>query len=709
MVDYSWPEPDRRALIGKRINRLDGPAKSTGGAKYPSDIRLDDLLYAKFLTSPHAHARIVAIDISAATSMPGVKAVRIVQEAGSEIQWAHDEIAAVAAVSEDIASDAIRAIEVEYEVLPHYVTEGDLEAAPRTKPASEKVTGDLDAGWAAASVSVENTLSIPMINHSCLEPHGQTVAWDGDNLTAYCSTQAVSTLGFQFAGPLKIPASNVHVMTDYMGGGFGSKFSVERWGIVCAELAREAGQPVKLFLERDHELAVAGHRPSAFAKIKAGADSEGNLVAWSSESWGSGGLPGTGTTPIPYVFQIPNRRHRHISVPTNFAGAKAWRAPNHPQAAFLTMSILEDLAAELEMDPLDFFRKNLSMVAGDRGPVYEEELGIAADLMEWKANWRPRGSGSGVMRRGLGLSIHTWGGKGHRSACEVTVHPDGAVEARIGTQDLGTGTRTVIAAVLAETFGLPIDEVRVHLGDNRYPNSGPSGGSTTVGGVSSSTRRAAQDALAQVFEKVAPELGADVDELEAFGGRVFVRGQPDRGLGWSDAAAKLGLNPITVNGRNPGKGQLNDGGVGGAQMADVSVDIETGVVKINRMVAVQDVGLVINEKLAESQLFGALIMGVGSALYEERIPDPHSGRLLNPNMEFYKLPGLSDVGEFKVHLMRGPGYDERGVIGIGEPPSVSPVAAIGNAVANAVGVRVPHAPFTPQNVLAALAGRGGQA
>ncbi len=709
MVDYSWPEPDKRALIGKRISRLDGPAKSTGGAKYPSDIRFDNLLYGKFLTSPHAHARIVSIDVEAARSMPGVKAVRVVQDAGSEIQWAHDEIAAVAATSEDIAFDAVQAIRVEYEVLPHYVTEGDLEAAPLTKPGSERVTGDLDAGWAAATATVEGSLSIPMVNHCCLEPHGQTVIWDGENLTAYCSTQAVSTLGFQFGGPLKIPASNVHVLTEYMGGGFGSKFSVERWGIVCAELARDAGQPVKLFLERDHELAVGGHRPSAFAKIKAGADSEGNLVAWSSESWGSGGLPGTGTTPLPYVFKIPNRSHKHISVPTNFAGAKAWRAPNHPQAAFLTMSILEDLAAELEMDPLELFRKNLSMVAGDRGPTYEEELTIAADLMEWKANWRPRGSGSGVMRRGLGLSIHTWGGKGHRSACEVTVHPDGGVEARIGTQDLGTGTRTVIAAVLAETFGLAIDEVKVHLGDNRFPNSGPSGGSTTVGGVSSSTRRAAQDALFEVFEKVAPELNASADELEAFGGRVFVRGEPDRGLSWSDAAAKLGLNPITVNGRNPGKGQLNDGGVGGVQMADVNVDMETGVVKINLLVAVQDVGLVINQKLAESQLFGALIMGVGSALYEERIPDPHTGRLLNANMEFYKLPGLGDVGEFKVHLMTGPGYDERGVIGIGEPPSVSPVAVIGNAVANAIGVRVPHAPFTPDRVLAALAEKGGQA
>lgn len=708
MVDYAWPDSDKRTHIGKRISRLDGPVKSTGTAKYPSDIQRDGSLFGKILTSPHAHARIVSIDVSAARSMPGVKAVRVIQDVGAEIQWAHDEIASVAATSEDIAREAIRAIRVEWEVLPHYVREADLEAAPRTKPAQEKTKGDMDAGWAAAAVTVENELSIPMINHCCLEPHGQVTEWEGDNLTVWASTQAVSTLGFQFAGPLKIPASNVHVDTQYMGGGFGSKFSADRWGIEGAELAREAGRPVKLFLERDHELAVAGHRPSAFAKIKAGADSEGNLVAWSSESWGSGGLPGTGTTPIPYVFEIPNRTHRHISVPTNFAGAKAWRAPNHPQACFLTMSVLEDLAAELEMDPVAFYRKNLSLVAGGRARTYDEELSIAVDLMDWKANWKPRGSATGVMRRGLGVSVHTWGGKGHRSACEVTVHPDGAIEARIGTQDLGTGTRTVITAVIADTFGLPMDAVKVHLGDNRFPNSGPSGGSSTVGGVSSSSRRAAQDALWEVFAKVAPELGVDPEELEAFEGRVFVRGQPDKSLSWSDAARKIGLNPITVNGRNPGKGQLTDGGVGGVQMADVTVDMETGVVKVNKMVAVQDVGLVINMKLAESQIFGALIMGVSSALFEERIVDPHSGRLLNPNMEFYKLAGLGDVGEFKVHLMTGPGYDERGVIGIGEPPSVSPVAAIGNAVANAIGVRVPHAPFTPQRVLAALAQNGGR-
>lgn len=704
MADYRWPDADERSLIGERLSRIDGAAKSSGAAKYPSDVNREGMLHAKLLTCPHAHARVKAVDVSAAESMPGVAAVRVLQGPGSEIQWAHDEIAVVAAESEEIARDAVRAIRVDYEVLAHFVLEGELDRAPRTKPGREEAEGDPEGAMEAAAATVERTLAIPMINHCCLEPHGQVSEWKGDELTAWVSTQAVSTLGFQLAEPLEVPASNVRIRTEYMGGGFGSKFSPDRWGVEGARLARELGRPVKLFLERDHELAVAGSRPSAWAKIRAGADREGNLVAWISESWGTGGLPGTGTTPIPYIFEPPNRRHVHTSVPTNFAGSRAWRAPNHPQAAFLTLSILEDLAAELEMDPLELVLKNLPLASGDRQAVYEEELGIAADLMQWQERWRPRGSATGTLRRGLGLSIHTWGGRGHRSNCEVKVHPDGAVEAFLGTQDLGTGTRTVVAMVLAETFGLGVEQVKVHIGDSRYPQSGPSGGSTTVGGVASSTRRAAQDALAEVFSKLAPELGVAPEDLEAGGGRVYVASEPSRGMAWRDAASRIGVAPITVSGRNPGPGQLTDGGVGGCQMADVSVDVETGVVKINRLVAVQDVGLVVNMKLAESQVFGALIMGASSALFEERVPDPLTGRLLNPDMEFYKLAGIGDVGEFRVHVMTGPGYDERGVIGMGEPPVISPVAAIGNAIANATGVRVTRAPFTPDRVLAALAG-----
>jgi xanthine dehydrogenase YagR molybdenum-binding subunit len=288
------------------------------------------------------------------------------------------------------------------------------------------------------------------------------------------------------------------------------------------------------------------------------------------------------------------------------------------------------------------------------------------------------------------------------------IYPDGLAEARIASQDLGTGTRTVIGIVLAESLGIGLDHVVVRLGDSRYPASGGSGGSTTVGGVSSSTRRAAVNALEKLLEQVAPYLDAAPDQLEARGGRIAVKGEPGRSLAWKEATAKLGVHPVVATGAQPGPTRLIDSGVGGVQMADVSVDVETGVVKVNRVVAVQDCGLIVDLETAESQVYGAVIMGVAYSFGEEKVFDPSTGRLLNADMEFYKLPGIADVGEIVVHMMTGPGFDERGVIGLGEPPVISPGAALANAVANAIGVRVPHLPMTPERILAAL-DKGGRA
>jgi len=494
---------------------------------------------------------------------------------------------------------------------------------------------------------------------------------------------------------------------EHIGGGFGSKFPVDRWGIEAAKLSQQAGgKPIKLMLERDAELMVAGSRPSIFAKVKVGAKKDGTLVAWESDAWGSGGVGNFGFAgQLPYVVKIPNRKETFTVVGTNTGPQRAWRAPNHPQACLVTMSAFEDLAAELKMDPLDFFLKNIEL-AGVRSNVYRDELMKAAEIIEWKKNWRPRGEGAPgstkTVKRGLGLSIHTWGGGGHASDCDLTIHPDGSVDIKMGTQDLGVGTRTVLAIVAADTLGLPLDAIKVNIGDNRYPVSGGSGGSTTVGGVSSSTRRASVDALNALFEKVAPTMNTTPDKLEAVSGKIQEIGKPSNSMTWKQACARLGTQPLTTRGKNPGKETLTTGGVGGVQMADVSVDIETGVVKMNNFVAVQDCGLIIDMKTCESQVFGAMIMGVTYALYEERIMDSQTGKVLNPNMEFYRLAGLRDIGNFKVHMMTGKGYDERGVIGIGEPPTVSPGAAISNAVANAIGVRVPSIPLTPDRVLAAL-------
>jgi xanthine dehydrogenase YagR molybdenum-binding subunit len=786
MPDYKWPEADQRTLIGKRISRVDAPLKVSGRAKYTYDVNRPGMLFGKMLRSPYAHAKVVSVDTSAAEKMPGVKAVKVIQGPGSNIHWAGDEIAAVAAVDEATAADAVRAIKVQYQKLPHLVTDGEPPAGAGDAPgpmseddvwdatdqmpparvaeqvlklgmrvkvtegmladfktydmppevieavrkapyvevketgsgsyyqrAALQTTGDPDQAFAASDVVVsEGLYGLPVITHCCLEPHGAVVEWtDKDKLLVHISTQNVSGIAGQMAEPLKVPAANIHVHQDHIGGGFGSKFSPDRWTVVAAQLSQMAGgKPVKMMLERDSELKVAGARPSAFARVKVGAKKDGTLVAWQSDSWGTGGPGGGGMPPIPYIFNIPNQKKEHTAIKNNIGPARAWRAPNHPQAALITMAALDDLAAKLNLDPLEFFRKNLEL-CGPRKDNYREELEKAAELMNWKEKWHPRGDkAAGPVQRGLGLSIHTWGGRGHSSDCDLTIHPDGSVEIKMGSQDLGTGTRTCILIVAADTLGIPLEAINLKIGDNAYPVSGGSGGSTTIGGVSSSTRRAAVDARDGLFAKVAPALNAQPDQLECVNGTVRVKGDSSRGLGWKDACAKLGVMPLTVRGKNPDKSKppdLTNSGVGGVQMADVSVDTETGIVKINKMVAVQDCGLIIDLKTAESQVYGALIMGITYALYEEKVMDPATGRMLNADMEFYRLAGLNDIGELVVHMMTGKGYDERGVIGLGEPPVISPGAAIANAVANAIGARVPFLPLTPDRVLNALGQKAG--
>lgn len=715
MAEYKWPDAEKRKYIGKRISRIDGPDKVSGKAKYSYDINRPGMLFGKILRSPYPHAKVVSIDTSVAEKMPGVKAVKIIPVPGGEIQWAGLELVAVAAETEQQAEDAVRAIKVQYEKLPHFVNEADRSKAPESylrKP-NENATGEVDKAFAEADVTIEGFYGNDVITHCCLEAHGLVTEWTDDkNILIHPSTQSVSANGPQLAQALGLPAGSVRLKMDHIGGGFGSKFPVDPWGVEMTKVSQQAGgKAIKYFLDRDAELAVAGTRPSLYAKVKVAAKKDGTITAWESDAWGSGGM-GNITGPLPYVFtRIPNTKVKHQTVATNVGPQRAWRAPNHPQLALVTMGALEDLAAKLNMDPLEFFLKNIELT-GARAVTYKDELMKGAELIDWKKTWRPRGEGglgsTKTVKRGLGLSIHTWQGGPHNSDCDVIINPDGTAEIRIGSQDLGVGVRTVLNIVVAETFGIPLDWVKVSLGDNRYPASGGSGGSTTTGGISSSSRRGSVDALNLLFEKVAPSMGTTADKLEAVGGKIQVIGDPTKSLTWKQACAKIGVQPLTARGKHPGQGTLASAGVGGVQMADVSVDIETGIVKMNKFVAVQDCGLIMDMKTAESQVFGAMIMGVTYALYEEKIMDDHSGRMLNGNMEFYKLAGLRDIGEFKVHMMTGPGYDERGPIGLGEPPTNSPGAAISNAVANAIGVRVSTIPLTPDRVLAALATKEGR-
>lgn len=738
-VTYYLPSADQAKVIGHETERLDGLAKATGAAKFSYDINLKNQLFVKALDCPHAHCRIKSVDTSAAEKVPGVVHVLILppaeikkdddgNEEYPEVQYQGELLVAVAAESEAAAAEGVSNVEVDYELLDVFVNAEDLQAAEqagRTSSAGESVTLEEEPGegvededaWEAEQIerllkesahTVEGYYGIDVITHCCLEPHGSTVAWQDGKLTAHLSTQNVSGTPEQFAAPLGITADDVEVHCDYIGGGFGSKFAADYWGVAAAQISKATGRPVKFMLDRDQELKIAGNRPSGYIKVRLGADADGIVQVWDSHHWGTSGPRGGGVrvSAVPYVYAPPNIRRRATGIAVNASPDRAWRAPHHPQACAMSQTAYDDLAAKMGADSYDVFRKNLQNISSQQtAEIYAQEMEIAAGLMDWKAKWHPHGKGqaNGSIVDGLGMAIHTWGGGANNSSCLLKIHPDGGVESFCGTQDLGTGTRTVCGMMVAETFGLPLESIKVNIGNSKYPFSGASGGSTTVGAVTESHRRASQDALAQLYEKVGPKLDADPTSLEAVDGRIQVKGDPDKSLSWKEACSLLGMQPLEVTSmyRSGAESPLSDSGVGGVQMAHVEVDRETGVVKIKKYVAVQDMGLIVNPKTSRSQVHGAVVMAIAYSLFEHRLLD-NEGNFVNAELAEYKLPRLGDVGEIVVHLYEPPDQRERGVIGLGEPPVISGGAAISNAVCNALGVRVPVLPLTPKRVLDAL-------
>jgi xanthine dehydrogenase YagR molybdenum-binding subunit len=726
---YSWPK--ERRLIGKKTPRIDGPDKSTGHAKYSFDINRPGLLHGKILRSPYAHCKVMSLDTSAAEAMPGVKAVHVIAKPGAELYYVGDEVVALAADTEEHLADALRAVKVEYEVLDFLVNEEDalkatdkLTVAGKGKsnlsPGGEDTKGNVEAAFKEADQVVEGNYGIATICHQCLESHGLVAEWDKEgNLTVWCSTQATYGTADELRKHFQLTPGQVKCITHYMGGGFGSKFGPDIQGIVAAELAKKAGAAVKLLLDRAEEITVGGTRPSAYGKVKIAGTKDGKITAFEIDCYGSPGVAGGSTVnfrALPYVYDIANFKRKHTVVHLNVQTSRAMRAPGHPQNCVLTNWPIDDLAAKLGLDPLQVRLKNLpqndpAATAPQswnalRNTIYTDELKIAAELSEWDKKWHPpgKGPGNGVVKHGIGMALHTWGGGGYQGhEVTTTISSDGSVLLQCSTQDLGTGQRTVAAIVTAEALGLEVKDITVRIGESQFGTSGGSGGSTTCPSTAPAFYVAASKARDALFEKIAARLGAKPGDLEIAPGKIVAKGG-DKSWTWKEACAKLGMD--SVKGRGDFAQELSNVQVGGVQVAEVLVDTETGVVRCTKIVAVQDCGMVINKLCCESQVAGGVVMGVNYALFEEQIMDRHTGRQVNPDMEFYKLGGIEDMPHIVVHMHDMP---DRGVIGIGEPPTISTAAAIGNAVFNAIGVRVPFAPLTPDRVLAALAKKGREA
>ena len=706
----NWPPASGSHLLGKSIPRIDGPEIAQGKAKYTSDIIRPGMLYGAILGSPHPRARVTTIDLAAAAALPGVRAAIAIKNpadpAAATISYQGEEVAAVAATTEQIARDAIRRIAVAYELLPHLATieqstsPNAPQAFPRGNATPPRLTQDgpdIDAALKTAAHVVDGTYSTQVQTHAALETHGGIAEWEGDRLLLHISTQAINASRDGIADALKIPRPNVRVVTQYMGGGFGSKLGADVQVVIAARLAREAGAPVKIMLDRKHEHLVTGNRPSAFARVKAGVSVEGTFLAWDAETWGTGGAAAGAGFSIPYpVYNWASRRQSHRDVYINAGPQRPFRAPGHPQACFITEAVIDELADRLQIDPLELRLRNLKPEAPNQ--QWKKYFLMGAEKIGWSSRHPTGDSAAGPIKRGLGCAANLWLGAGNRATraiCEI--HSDGSVVSKIGTQDIGTGTRTLVAMITAETMGLPLEAITAEIGDTSYPFAPASAGSATAASIAPAVRVAAANAMTLLFEKVAPQLGVSVDRLEAKGGRIQATGAPATSTTWREACKLLGTTPITGNGEwTP---DLSGLGTSGVQFADVSVDIETGVTRVNKLVSVQDCGLIVNRLTAESQVHGGIIMGLGFALYENRILDRHTAQMVNPNLEWYLLPGVSDVPQIDVTLVDQP---ERGVIGLGEPPVISTAAAIANAVSNAIGARIRHLPITPDTVLAAL-------
>src|SRR5882672_3735981 len=473
-----WGPNDKHTLLNHAHTRVDAPLKVSGAAHYTYDVRLPGMLYGRILRCPHAHARIKRFDSSKAATMPGVKA--IVQTPLTEFRFAGSPVAAVAATTPELAQDAARAIVVEYEVLPHVVYARDaikpeapevLARDPR-KPDEKNLrfaakAGDLqkvEAALANSDAVVEAEYYTSRIHHACLETHGMVVDFSGgESATIYATTQGTFTIPKDAADTLGLPESAVTATVQHMGGGFGSKFGIGIEGMLACKLSKQTKTPVKLMMTRYDEFVMAGNRSGSWQKLKAGVKNDGTLTAVQATQYRLGGVGGGSQAGQPYAVYRAGEFYREVyALHTNEDSSVAMRAPGHPQASFAMESLIDELAHKIGMDPVAFRKKNM------RDEVYHRQLDRAAREINWSGRNAKSGGGSGPLKRGMGCGAGTWGGGGNNQCkVDVTVARDGSVLVAVGTQDLGTGTRTFTRAIVAEELGLQIKDVVEQIGNSK--------------------------------------------------------------------------------------------------------------------------------------------------------------------------------------------------------------------------------------------------
>jgi xanthine dehydrogenase YagR molybdenum-binding subunit len=703
-----WPEGPLDA-VGRPARRLDGLQRARGEARYTADIQLPGMLHAAVLRSPHARTRVKRLDLEPASASPGVRAV--LGPLNEEIGYQGQAVAAVAAETLDQARAALDRIEIEWDELEPLLDPD--EAVQRRELVAERTQerGDAERGFADADVVVEAEYRTQNVLHNSMETHQAVCEWEGgDRLTVYISTQSIWGVREAVAEHYGLPPDHVRVVCRFMGGGFGSKNGPGDYTYIAAELARATGRPVKCALTRSEENLDAGNRNATIQRLRAGARSDGTLTALEGEfvnatGW-DGWLSSTGG-PMEMLYGCENVRIAEYGAKLNTGPMKAFRAPGFVEGTFGLECLIDELAAKLDLDPLEFRRRNHSdSDAVDGRPFSSKNLLECYRRAQphWDRRDEVRGRSGGPWKRGVGMASQIWyGGGGPPSYAWVRLGADARATVITAMQDIGTGTATAMAQIAAEELGLPVDRIDVSLGDSaRGPYAVTSAGSSTVSSMGPAVRAAAADVATQLLEIAAQRFDLQQGSLSLQGGNIV---SADGGS-WPVEE----ITGLLESGQIVGKGSRGPNPTGmrvltfGVQVAEVAVDVETGEVRVERIAAIHDVGRVINPLGASSQVEGGIIQGLGHTLSEERLLDPRSGVVLTQTLDSYRMPTIADVPEIVTELIDVP--DEHltnlGSKGLGEPPIVPTSAAIANAIRDATGADVRSLPITREEMLRAL-------
>ena len=753
-------------VIGTRPVRPDGADKVTGRAEYGADVNLPRMAFGRMKRSPIAHGNILSIDTSKAEALPGVLAVvtgkdlpdpgdRIVPTirgltplkwirgaiiAQDKVLYQGHPVAAVCATDQHIAEDALDLIEIEYEELPPVldVQEAMTEAAPvlhddmRTeelitpvmgaagetsmdRPTNvakhlELAIGDVEAGFAEADIIVEDEFSTTMAHQGYIEPHVSTALWNRDGeLIVWTTTQGAFGIRDLLADMLELPVSRIKVIPTEIGGGFGGKTKLYLEP-VAALLSQKTNRPVKVNMTRTEVMEASGPTSGTYSRARIGAKSDGTIVAIEgSFAYEAGAYPGS-----PYVagarcafgpYNVPNQRVEAWDVVLNKPQVAAYRAPGAPASEFAIESLVDELAERLDRDPMELRLQNASTEGTRR--VDGAAFGVVGNIevieaIQQSDHYRSELSGE---NRGRGVAMGFWFNGGNESAAYANVNADGTVSLVLGSVDIG-GQRASMAMTHAESLGIPYEDVKPTIVDTDSIGwTGTTGGSRTTFATGWAVHDAALDIRAQLEERAAMIWEVDRDDV-SYGDDAVLRGPADeagneREFTFKEIAAQLSATGGLVQGKASAK-PTTVGPAFAGNIVDVEVDPETGKVEVLRYTAVQDVGTAVHPSYVESQIQGGVAQGIGMALTEEYVFDD-TGRMENSSLLDYRMPTALDVPMIDIILVEkaNPGHPY-GVRGVGEVPIIPPLAAVANAIKDAVGARMNHLPATPGVILDAL-------